>query len=88
MEIIALKPILRTPKGGRLNVPREQAKVLIALGMAVLAGEPVAKPEPVVVEPPKPKRVYRRRNMVAEPTYEAMATYTTGVVELPKDDDA
>jgi hypothetical protein len=83
VEVIALKPIHRTPKGGRLRVQRQEARVLIALGMAVMA-DSEAKPAPVieVVEPPKPKRVYRRRNMVAEPTYESMAVYDTGVIEV------
>jgi hypothetical protein len=88
VEVIALKPIHRTPKGGRLRVQRQEARVLIALGMACMA-DSVPKPivEPVVE---KPKRVYRRRNMVAEPaqTYEVMAPYDTPVTGVVEDDDA
>jgi hypothetical protein len=55
--VIPRKRIYRTAAGGQLRVTKEEAAVLKALGLA-------DDPPPVVAEPPK--RVYKRRDLVAE----------------------
>jgi hypothetical protein len=55
--VIARKRIYMTPAGGELRVTKEEAAVLKALQLA-------DDPPPVVAEPPK--RVYKRRDLVAE----------------------
>lgn len=52
--------------GDPFDAPRQDARVLIAIGRAKKAPEP--EPEPV---DDKPKRAYKRRDMVAEDGDEA-----------------
>ena len=55
--LIANKRIGKTAKGGELKLPANQARAVVALG---LASYKVEAPAPVV------KREYKRRDMVAE----------------------
>ena len=54
--VIAVKAIGRTPPGGTIRLPANQARALVAIGHAAYAPEVV----------PAAKRQYKRRDMVAE----------------------
>ena len=66
-ELIALRRIGSTPKGGRLRAAPHEARALLALGYAK-----VPEPEAPALEPAKPaaasssRRQYRRRDLEAE----------------------
>lgn len=69
MKLIAKKSLIYSGKriktGEEFAAERRFGTLFIAIGKAKLA--PVKEPEPIKEpEPPKPKRVYRRKDMIAE----------------------